>query len=121
VPRSPADLRKTFAALDHLLYDDRFARDGVRVKWKRFRKAKNFMMFGDYDGELKEIRLNYRLAQDDVPNYVVAAVLNHEMLHHILGYEHTVEFMKADAAFIHYWDSEAWCDRVIMSECSVEE
>ncbi len=116
MPRSPADLRKTFLALDHILYDDRCARDGVKVKWKRFKESKYHMMFGDYDPELLEIRINYRLAQDDVPSYVVSAVLNHEMLHHIIGFDHTVEFMKAEASFIHYWASEAFCDK--LTPCS---
>ncbi len=119
--RTPADLRKTFVALDHLFLDGRCVREGVKIRWKRFRNAKTSFTFAVYYMDEKEIHVNYRLAQDDVPNYVVASCVWHEMCHHTHGYDHTAAFHKAEAEFVRHWDSEIWCEQFVLAHTVVDD
>ncbi len=117
--RTPADLRKTFLAIDHIFFGGQLVRDKVKCRWKRFRPMKNHILWGQIILEDREIQINYRLAHPDVPDYVVAAVLFHECLHHIYGYDHTVEFYKAEHRFPFYYESEAFCDKMLKDDSTV--
>jgi len=112
--RTPADLRRTFLSLDHVFFSDLCAHAGVRCRWKKFRSAKNSFQFGEYDEDRKIVSLNVRLAQDDVPDYVVSAVCYHEMLHHMVGLEHTVAFARAEHQHPYFYASETWADQFVL-------
>lgn len=114
--RTPADLRFVLHAIDFLFFGQQCANDGVTIRWKRFRQGVNHFCFGEFDSDKKQIRINIRLAQPDVPDYVVSAVVWHEALHHIIGLEHNVAFQKAEHRFPHFYEAESWCDEFILRD-----
>jgi predicted metal-dependent hydrolase len=121
VPRSPADLRKTFLALDHVFFHDACTAGGVRVQWKKFRTAKASFLFGEYDMEKRVVRINARLAELDVPQYVVSAVTMHEMLHFTHGYDHSVAFSRVEHKHPFFYESEQWCHDFCMETLEVSK
>lgn len=118
--RTPADLRRIFHAIDLVFFGGACEAAGLTVRWKAFRDSRTMFMFGEFCPERRQVRVNRRLAALDVPEHVVCAVCYHEMLHHVVGLEHDVEFQKAEHRFPHYYQSEQWCEKFILDtlECS---
>jgi predicted metal-dependent hydrolase len=121
MPRTTSSLRRTFLALDHVFFGDSCEGHGLTIKFKKFRNAKSTFVFGEYHSDKKEILINIRLAKDDIPDYVVSAVIMHEMLHHVVGENHDVVFQKAEHRHPYYYESEKWCeqflDKLISDSC----
>jgi hypothetical protein len=89
---------------------------GVPVVWGRATRGRWSMTFGSYDFERQVIRLHPRLDRVDVPAFFVEAVLFHELLHHVLGYErrrgrrvvHSARFRELEARYEHFEAARRW-------------
>lgn len=88
----------------------------IPVCWGRETHGRRSMTFGSYDFRHQRIRIHPRLAQPDVPGYFVEAVLFHEMLHHVLGYErsrgrrvlHSRRFRDWESRYEHAEQARHW-------------
>ncbi|MBN2497776.1 MAG: hypothetical protein JXR96_24490 [Deltaproteobacteria bacterium] len=90
----------------------------VTVAWaSRTRvKGRRSVRLGSYSFEEGLIRIHPALDRPDVPPCVVVGVVYHEMLHHVLGFEHrrgrrlvhTAEFRKRERAYVHFDRAEDW-------------
>jgi hypothetical protein len=58
----------------------------LKITWvgNRESKPRRRVLFGSYDQEKKLIKIHRRLDQAHVPEYFIAYVIYHEMLHHVL-------------------------------------
>lgn len=69
----------------------------VGVRWAReLKPGKQLkkMKFGSYSTH--GIRIHPRLDDRRVPQWLIGFVIYHELLHHVLGLEHTPEFRRAE-------------------------
>lgn len=88
----------------------------VPVRWGRAVHGRWSMTFGSYDFERRVIRVHPRLDRHDVPAFFVEAVLFHELLHHVLGYErqsgrrvmHSARFRELEARYEHFELARQW-------------
>jgi hypothetical protein len=110
------DLRAIFDALLPL-FTESF--DGVHITWGRLTRRKRGqrgLQLGTYTPAEKLVRIHPVLDQAWVPQYVVATVVHHEMLHHALPaveangktFFHTPEFRRREAAYPDHLRTEAW-------------
>lgn len=113
--RTPRDLREIFRSIDLVFFGRACEHAGVSVRWRRFRPTKDRFHFGEYESEKKEVRINFRLSEWDVPDYVVVGVCYHEMLHATIGLEHDVRFAEHEHKYPHYYRSEKWCDDFVLA------
>ncbi|MCA9616517.1 MAG: hypothetical protein KC586_27355, partial [Myxococcales bacterium] len=93
--------------------------DDVRITWGRLTRAKRGqrgLQLGTYTPSEKLVRIHPVLDQAWVPEYVVATVVHHEMLHHALPaveqhgktYFHTPEFRRRERAYPDHDRTERW-------------
>jgi len=107
------DLRVLAENLSNRFFQGRFS--ALEVFWSA-RRAKGY--WGKYYPEPPRIVINSRLDHPDVPDYVVEAVLYHEMLHHHLGVQrvngrrriHTPEFRRWERKFPHHAEAEKFLE-----------
>jgi hypothetical protein len=113
-------LHDAYDALDRVLHLGAVSELGVRVRWGRFRKNKTQFLYATYDFDKKLIELNPVLKGDWIPEVVVYDTIAHEMLHALRGFDHDVEFARAEARYPYHTDSAWWCehnnDRLIAAE-----
>lgn len=112
--RTVGDLRRLFLALDRVFFDRGCQAAGIRVRWKPFRSVKGAVHFAEFDIERKVIRVNAFMSDADVPEYVVSAVLFHEMLHHFFGYDHDAKFQKAEHRHPYFYEAEEWTSNYVL-------
>ncbi len=93
-------------ALDLVYFDGALAEDGVKARWHTFRPTKNSITYGEYLD--KRIRINRCLAALDVPSYMPVGTLFHETLHHVIGMDHDLTFMLAEAQYVHHAKAAVW-------------
>lgn len=106
--RTISDLRRYFQSLDLVFFGEQCTAEGVRIRWKKYREKSSTFYFGHYHPDKREIWINQRLAQRDVPDFVVMATVLHEMLHHVVGLDHDVPFLQAEQRYPHYWAATKW-------------
>lgn len=110
------DLRAIF---DALLPTFTESFDGVHITWGRLTRRKRDqrgLQLGTYTPAEKLVRIHPVLDQPWVPQFVVATVVHHEMLHHALPaveshgktYFHTAEFRRRERAYVDHGRTEAW-------------
>lgn len=89
------------------------------ITWfgKPIRKCRSRVTFGLYHDSLRLIKVNRLLDSPSFPDYFVAYVIYHEMLHHICrpyydanGFHHihTKEFKEREAVFRHFDLAQDW-------------
>lgn len=111
------DLRLLFDRLEATCFPG--ALEGVRITWGRRtkrRRGQRSLQLGTYTPSEMLIRIHPVLDQEWVPQFYVAAVIHHEMLHHILPpvregnrmRYHTPEFRRRERAFVYAAESAAW-------------
>lgn len=110
------DLRAIF---DTLLPRFSESFDGVHITWGRLTRRKRGqrgLQLGTYTPAERLVRIHPVLDQAWVPQFVVATVVHHEMLHHALPaveangktFFHTPEFRRREAAYPDHLRTEAW-------------
>ena len=99
-------LESALSALDLIYFEGQLREDEVRVKWHKFRPAKNCLTYGEYFN--KEIRVNSVLARAWVPDFVVVSTVFHETLHHVIGMDHDLTFDLAESRFAHHTKALLW-------------
>lgn len=96
--------------------------EGVRIGWGRHgpvRRRRYSVQLGSYSREDLLIRIHPVLDQDWIPEWYVASVVYHEMLHHVCPPKkvgrtlrhHTPEFRKLEAAHPHHEAALKWEER----------
>lgn len=114
------DLKAIYRGLVSLFDDD--ALEGVRIGWGRhgpLRRRRYSVQLGSYSREDLLIRIHPVLDQDWVPEWYVASVVFHEMLHHVIPAKkvgrtlrhHTPEFRRREAAYPHHAAALKWEER----------
>ena len=110
------DLRAMFVQLEGEYFAEPVT---AEISWGRRvapRRGQRSIQLGTYVPDEKLIRIHPLLDQDWVPDYFVASVVYHEMLHHVLPATvsngrhrfHTKEFRQLEAAFAHHERALAW-------------
>jgi hypothetical protein len=110
------DLQAIFDDLNTRYFDDKI---GARITWTKALKnqKRTSIRMGSYCDEQKLIRIHPALDQEFVPEYFVAAVVFHEMLHEVHGAEktdngrrcvHTPAFYADERKFEHYAKAKRW-------------
>lgn len=109
------DLEAIRDALSRVYFDEPVQ---VPVVWGRTRRTRGqrSIRLGSYSFEDRVIRVHPVLDRPGVPAWVVAGVVYHEMLHHVLGAErrngrrlvHTRTFREREARFVHHHRAEQW-------------
>ncbi len=108
------DLAPLFDRLNHSYFEDRLSRP--RLGWSR--RAWRTQL-GCFDPALGQIVINCQLDRAGVPEYVVAYVLYHEMLHlkhpirfaHCRRESHSAEFRKEEKKFAQYQQAMRFLER----------
>jgi hypothetical protein len=85
--------------------------------------TKTYRILGHYDATHQTIVVSKSLDESTVPNFVVQAVLHHEMLHikhptKIINgrrYSHTKEFRDDEKEFVFYAESEKWINKNVVN------
>jgi len=110
------NLRSLYKALNKEYFNDRLK---LSITWfgntnKRFRTR---ITFGLYHDSLKLIKIHRLLDNPAIPEYVIAYVIYHEMLHHecpsyrdVRGFQriHSKEFKEREAQFRYYDLAQRW-------------
>ncbi len=110
------DLQMIFDDLNECYFDTKIA---ARITWTRALKnqRRSSIRMGSYCDEQKLIRIHPALDQPFVPEYFVASVVFHEMLHEVHGVEqteggrrcvHTPAFLVDERRFEHYEKAKRW-------------
>ena len=110
------DLQTIFDDLNQRYFEDKII---ARITWTRALKnqKRSSIRMGSYCDEQKLIRIHPALDQQFVPEYFVAAVVFHEMLHEVHGAEktdngrrcvHTPAFYADERKFEHYEKAKRW-------------
>ena len=91
---------------------------GLTIGWGRYstRKRQHTIQLGSYSREEFIIRIHPVLDHSWVPEYYVASVVFHEMLHHVVPprrigrvfRHHTEDFLRRERAFEHFSRSREW-------------
>jgi hypothetical protein len=91
------------------------------ITWgaRRLVRKQNSIKLASYSDRSKIIRINPVLDRRYVPEYVVAGIIYHEMLHHYLGVEsrngrkmaHTRRFRLLEQRFRDYHNLQAWKEK----------
>jgi hypothetical protein len=114
---SPAEHVHDLAAMRARLCRLHFDGDiDVPVLWGRAARGRWSMTFGSYDFERRIVRVHPRLDHLDVPAFFVEAVIFHELLHHVLGFErqngrrvmHSTRFRELEARYEHFQLARQW-------------
>ena len=111
------DLKSIYGTLLPLFGED--ALEGVRIGWGRHapvRRRRYSVQLGSYSREDLLIRIHPVLDQAWVPEWYVASVVYHEMLHHVCPPKkvgrtlrhHTAEFRRREAAHPHHEAALRW-------------
>lgn len=127
-PRRPRGRHHDLESLRDRINADYFS-DGlsVHITWgqnapgrKRRRGAGFSIRLGSYDESTRLVRIHPVLDRHEVPGYVVAAVVYHEMLHAAVPpvkaaggrrRVHTAEFRRRELLFAEHERAEAWLSR----------
>ncbi len=112
--RTISDLRRYLSSIDLIFFGGQLAQDGVRIRWKKLRPAKDQFTFGQYRWDKRVIEINERLKEHDIPDYVVLHIIHHECLHHVISYDHDVAFHEAESRFPWHWKAEKWEDGFVL-------
>jgi hypothetical protein len=110
------DLRRIYDALLPLFVE---SFDDVRITWgrlTRLKRGQRGLQLGTYTPSEQLVRIHPVLDQAWVPEYVVATVVHHEMLHHALPaveangktFFHTPEFRRRERAYVDHDRTAAW-------------
>ncbi|MFO1518845.1 MAG: SprT-like domain-containing protein [bacterium] len=104
-----------FRKLNRLYFEGKVA---STLAWgiARSKRVKRSRRLGSYNPRTDTITLHPVLNQAEIPSYVVAAILHHEMCHayvpskKIRGrlYHHTPEFRKKEKEFDYYRQANEW-------------
>jgi predicted metal-dependent hydrolase len=113
-------LRKTLDAVDRVFFLGAVSRDGVRIKWMRWRKTKTEFVYGRYDQDRKTIEINPVLKHAWVPEEVAVDVVHHEALHVVAGPDHGPVFQWSEMAYPYRRRADAWCDENINNLLNAE-
>lgn len=111
------DLAEVRDEIDRCHFDGRLA--DVSITWGRNRRRRRIarsIQLGSYDDRLRLIRIHRALDRPDVPRYVIASVVHHELLHAVFPPEpgngrrrvHTPAFRRRERAFPDHRRAEAW-------------
>jgi len=95
-------------ALDRVYFSDELAHRGVKVVWLRWRPAKKWLRFADWDASQRAIRVHRTMALLEVPDYWVLSTLHHEACHVLFGPKHDARFMLAEQRFAHHAAAQSW-------------
>lgn len=88
----------------------------VKVTWSA---RTSYTVLGHHDGDLDTVVISRALDDPDVPESVVAYVLYHELLHHIMGIQegpdhsrrlHPPAFRRREQRFPHWAEADAYLD-----------
>ncbi len=109
------NLQELFDELNQRYFDDAIT---ASITWGRdHTKRTRSIRFGSYCEQERLIRIHPRLDQPFVPDYLVRAIVFHEMLHASLGIQtgrhgrrkiHPPEFKRKEEAFPEYEKAAAW-------------
>jgi hypothetical protein len=110
------DLRRIYDGLLPLFVE---SFDDVRITWgrlTRLKRGQRGLQLGTYTPSEQLVRIHPVLDQAWVPEYVVATVVHHEMLHHALPaveangktFFHTPEFRRRERAYVDHDRTAAW-------------
>lgn len=94
----------------------------LNITWfgKEALKPTRSITYGLYLETLKLIKIHRRLDRPEVPSYVIAFVIYHEMLHHVCSPQmnhlgrlqvHTEEFKRREKEFRQYREAQRWIDQ----------
>lgn len=110
------DLKKIYNELNEEYYGGKL---DLAITWfgKPKQRPRSRVTFGLYHDALRLIKINRFLDAPTFPDYLVAYVVFHEMVHHVCpaytdskGYHHihTKEFKKEEAKFRHFALAQRW-------------
>jgi hypothetical protein len=109
------DLRRIYEELNLTYFGHRV---DARITWSHAtrKRRRHSMNMGTYSDELRLIRIHPALDQEWVPEFFVAAVVHHEMLHQLHDVKraggrrcvHTAEFRAEERRFAQYGEAQAW-------------
>lgn len=110
------DLEKMFAKLNRRYFGDEIKKP--TITWSQ-RRARNIL--GHHDAVHETITISKTLDSRNVPEWFVAYIMFHEMLHikhpaHLVNGRrqyHTAAFRADERRFRHYEDAQDWLDRVV--------
>ncbi len=96
----------------------------VAISWgaapRRRRRIPRSIRLGSFDPRTRVIRIHRALDTPDVPRYVVASIIHHELLHAAMPPEpcglgrrvvHSAAFRARERAYEHHERSEAWIEK----------
>jgi hypothetical protein len=112
------DLDLMFGELNEIYFENQIAKP--TLTWSG---TKTYRILGHYDATHQTIVISKSLDEPNVPNFVVQAVLHHEMLHikhptKIIDgrrYSHTKAFRLDEKDFEFYEESETWINRNVVN------
>jgi hypothetical protein len=109
-------LKKIYDELNEEYYDGKL---DLKITWfgKPWQRPRSNVTFGLYHDSLRLIKINRLLDSPSFPDYLVAYVVFHEMVHHVCpayvgknGYQHihSKEFKAEEARYRHIVLAERW-------------
>lgn len=110
------DLEKIYHTLNHQYFDEPL---GLHITWfgDRRRRVRRRVTFGLYHDPLRLIKINRLLDNKHFPDYFVAYVIYHEMLHYVCpayvdknGFKHihSKEFKEREQKFEYFKEARRW-------------
>ena len=110
------NLKKIYDELNEEYYDGKL---NLSITWfgKPWQRPRSRVTFGLYHDSLRLIKINRLLDSPSFPDYLVAYVVFHEMVHHVCpaymdenGYHqiHSKEFKAEEARYRHFALAERW-------------
>jgi hypothetical protein len=112
------DLDLMFDELNEVYFENKIQKP--TLTWSG---TKTYRILGHYDATHQTIVISKSLDEPNVPNFVVQAVLHHEILHikhptKIINgrrYSHTKEFRDDEKEFVFYEESENWINKNVVN------
>jgi hypothetical protein len=113
------DLEPIYTQVNHDYFDSKF---DLRITWygrtpHAGARSPKSITFGLYEPLLNLVKIHRRLDRVVVPEYFVAFVVYHEMLHHLIPPQidkkgricfHSAAFREEEKKFIHYEQAKQW-------------
>ena len=110
------DLKEIYRDVNAEYFDNRL---NLKITWygECTRRRKRRITFGQYEESLKLIKVHRLLDNPSIPEYLLAFIVYHEMLHHVcpayvdeagIHRIHSKEFKEKERQFRHYALATAW-------------